>query len=190
MIGLRLALLLAALVLLQAGFLPGLGLSHRPDLLRLYATLAGFFFGTRAGLLAGAAAGAIADLLSGRLLGLHALLGLLAGAAGGWAGRQVVRDQAVLAVAFAVAVLALEDAATFVALRLLEVRVPLARALGGVLVPGLLADAVAAVPLYALLRRLYLRSLPLTGRIEAFPPRPARGRPAVRGARAGARTGL
>lgn len=183
MAAVALGVLLAALVPVQAALLPGLGLDARPDLLRLWALLTGFFFGPRAGVAAGVVAGAVADLLAGRLLGLRVLLGATAGAAGAWAGVQVVREQAVVAVAFAAATLALQDAATFVLLRLLEVRVPLARALGGVVLPGLLADLLAAAALYPLVRRLYLRSLPVAGRIDALPPRPGRRRGFARGRR-------
>lgn len=170
------ALLAALVLLLQVAVLPGLGVPYRPDLLRLFAALTGVLGGERAGLLAGLGVGLLADALAGRLLGLRTLLTAAAGWCAGRAGRYVVREQPLVVLAAVVCIAAAEDVVTFAFLRSLEVHVPLVRAASGVLLPGIVADLVAAVPLYAAMRRWAAPSSVLGGTIYALAPQPPRVR--------------
>lgn len=164
---------LAAILALQAGLLPALAGAWRPDLLRVFAILAGFLTSERIGLGAGAAAGLAADLLGGRLLGFHTLLDGAAGWIGARAGRQLVRDP-FLALLLVAGIVTVQDAGSFLLLRLEGLPIPLARALGYVTLPGLLADLASVLPLYLLLARFLAPRPPLTGNIESLPPRALR----------------
>lgn len=173
----RAALWLLAVLLVQGAALPALGPGPQPDLLRVYAVLAGFFAGERVGMAVGAAGGLLADLLAGRLFGLRALLGAVAGLLGARAGRHVFRDNPVVAVALATAVVVVQDAATFLLIRLLDIPYPLAGALAGT-VQGVGGYVLAGWVLYVVAARQLQPAPPVVGDIRSWPPLPARGRAA------------
>lgn len=125
----------------------------KPDLVLVLVIFNGFLRGTREGAFLGFVGGVLQDLVSGEYFGINALAKMTAGYLAGLGEGRLYRDNRVIAAGLTWFCTLASQLVYYLLLALVNVKMPPAAALAGVVLPVSLYNALAALPLYGLYYR-------------------------------------
>ncbi len=121
----------------------------KPDLVLILAILNGFLRGTREGAFLGFSAGILQDLVSGGYFGLNALTKMVAGYLAGFGKDRLYRDNRVIAAGLTWVCTVWSQLVFYILLLLVNVSVPVVKALTYVILPTAFYNALVVLVIYA-----------------------------------------
>jgi rod shape-determining protein MreD len=137
----------------------------KPDLALVLVIFNGFLRGTREGAFLGFVGGVLQDLVSGGYFGMNALAKMAAGYLAGLGEGRLYRDKRVIAAGLTWFCTLASQLVYYLLLAMVNVQVPVAAALAGIILPVSFYNALVALPLYGLYYRSATKGLLKRGEV-------------------------